>query len=239
MLAEEDLLDHRLAVECVGDRLANPNVTERLRSRVQAVKADAEGGSPHVLVAGIADPVPAPRGHGALFEIALLELLTDLVGHLAREDAIDEPRQPGGAVKGVRVGGQNDLFSRLPANELERSGADRIGPECLALLLHDIPGHDPRVAHREHGHEGRQGLVQHHLDGVAVGRREARNGAGSSQDEVLRALDAREQVCRGGLGFGVQNPCERKDDIVGGHLTAVMELDALPERESPREAIPR
>src|SRR5262249_36331411 len=135
MTAGEGVLDRRLAVERVRDRLAHEGAGQAARPRVEPVEADAEGRPPHVLVARVGALAPAERRHRALLEIAVLELLAHGVVRLAGEDPVHDARQARRALERVGVPGEHDLLPALPADEPERPGPDRRGAERVALLL--------------------------------------------------------------------------------------------------------
>jgi hypothetical protein len=224
----------------VDQGLAHPLVVERLDLGVQAVEPHAHHRSLHVDVIASRDHLPVVlHRNRRVLEIAAAELLVHDVQPLAGEDPVHERRQARRAVEVVAVRAEDDLFPAIPAHELERTGADRVRAEGVALLLHELLGDDLGVSDGEDRDERRHRFLELDLDGVAVGRGEPRHLPRLAFPELAGALDAEEQIRRPRLHLGVQDARERVDDVLRGHFATMVESHALSEREGPREPIAR
>ncbi len=240
VLTEVDVLDDRLAVDGVKKGLAHPPVAERLHPRVEAVEAHAAHGPLHVdvAVAGAESPSIGVRRQRRVLQTAPQELLVHRVALVAREDPEDETRELRRPFEVLDVRGQHDLLSALPAEEPERSAADRLGAEGLALSLDHVPRNDLGVADGEDRDERGQRLVESDLDGMPVERHESGYRPGDAFSELPGPPDAEEQVGRAGTRLGIDETGERVHDVVRGDLAPVVELRALAKLERPREPVP-
>src|SRR5262249_52636348 len=178
----------------------------------------AEGWPTDELIARIAELVAAPGRHGTLLEAALLELATDQIVGLPGKYAIDESRQARRTVERLRIGSEDDLLAPLPADEPERPRPDGFCSEGVPPALHYVHRDDLGVTHRQHGHEGREGFVQHDADRMPIDSGQPGHRARLPVRKFLCALDPAQEVRRGGFRPGVEEPRERIDDILGCHL---------------------
>ena len=112
-------------------------------------------------------------------------------------------------------------------------------PKRLPLLLHELARHDLRLAHRQDRDEGHAGLRQRRRERCGGRRRQARDLGRAPLPKLRRALDSHEVVGAARAGPGIQEPREGVDDVVRRHLPAVVEPDALPEGECPRQPVAR
>src|SRR5262249_61145637 len=111
--------------------------------------------------------------------------------------------------------------------------------ETIGVALDDLLRRDLGVAHGEHGDERQRRIAHDPLDGVTVERREAGDDSGAAVAELTGALDRAEEISGSRPRARIENPGERVHDVLGRDLAAVMELDALPEHERPRQAVAR
>src|SRR5207248_11353020 len=136
-------LDDRLAVDGVDERLADEPVSERLHAHVEAVEADREHRPFDIALAGSGDRFAVvAMGRRRVLQVAALELLVHGVELLAREDAIDEPRQSRRALEVIRICREHQLAPALPLHEPERPRPHRRRAEGVALLLDDLARHN-------------------------------------------------------------------------------------------------
>src|SRR5207245_2305202 len=152
--AEVDLLDDRLAIDGGEDRLADAAVVERLDPSVEAVEPHAELRTPYVdVTAAHHGPAVVARRWRRVLELALLEFLVHVVELAAREDPVDETREPRRTVEVGGVRRQDDLSPALPALEAERAGAAGVAEEVgrprfqarveqARQRVHDVVGRD-------------------------------------------------------------------------------------------------
>ena len=238
--AEVDLLDDRLAIDGGEDRLANAAVVERLDPSVEAVEPHAELRTPYVdVTAAHHGPAVVARRWRRVLELALLEFLVHVVELAAREDPVDETREPRRTVEVGGVRRQDDLSPALPALEAERAGADGPEAEGHRVALGDVTRHDLGLADGEHGDERERRLGERDLHGVTVERLEADHAGRLPAAELGGAADVAEEVGRPRFQARVEQARQRVHDVVGRDLAAVVEVNTLAQGERPREPVAR
>jgi hypothetical protein len=93
------------------------------------------------------------------------------------------------------------------------------------------------VAHGEQAREAGERLLEHDLHGVGIHRGEARHRLRAPVTKLGAPLDDGEGVRGSGFHAGIENARQREHDVVGRHLAPVVELDALAQRERPRQPV--
>src|SRR5439155_1344371 len=131
-----DVLHELLAIDGVDERLAHSTVVEGLDARVKPIKAHADHRPLHVDVAWVGQAAAIlAGGYGCILEVALQKLGVHRVKLLAEENSIHESRETRCSAEIVGARAEHDLLAPLPALELERPRADRLGAERVAQLL--------------------------------------------------------------------------------------------------------
>ena len=227
--ALEHVLDQRLFVDRVVDRLAHPLVGERAFLGVEDEEPQVRPGLlidlELVVVAELAEIVRRNLDHQV---DAARQHLGD-AGIGIGDRAVDDGLQRRRAVPVVLVAGDDDAGVGVPVLELEGAGARRIAAEVLAVLLHrgrrdDQPGRIGEV-----GEERGVGRVELELDGLGVDRGGRLDGR-EEEGERERA-GAVERMAL------VEHPVEGELDRLGIERRPVVELDALAKVEGVGQAV--
>src|SRR5262249_38895389 len=167
-----------------------------------------------------------------------VELVVHRVALVARENPEDEARELRRSLEVLDVRGQHDLLPVLPAKELERSAADRLGAERFALSLDQVSRNDLGVADREDRHERGERLVKCDFDGMSIERDEPRHGPRAAFPELASPSDPDEEVGGFRTRPRIEESRERIDHVIRGDLASVMELGALAKLECPGKPVP-
>ena len=228
-VAEPDVVDHELAVDGIGDRLANLLIVQ---SGLLGVDQQLDHGADHLVALGghldrgqLRQLLGVAVGHGPEARHVRFALLQRsgarcLVVDEAHDDAI-EIRQPLAPV--VRVLVEAHEFAAPPLDELEGAGADRavgVGVGLDVALAEDVLGqHRALVARQRRQHVGR-GVVELEDRRVVVGRfdrRDVAEGADAARMRLLQHLHDGELHVGGREGLAV----------VEFHVLAQLEGDGL------------
>ena len=220
-IAVVDRLGDQVAVDGEEHRLAHLALGE---DRIAHV--DLQGGRPHGFLvalgrgdelAGRGQPLDVGRRHGiehADMDVARLHRrgAAGRIAHVADDQPVEVGLvlAPVGVVLDVLEMAAAHPFLELPRARADRRVVGRVGDGIAAGI--DVLGHDVvHVAAEQRGEEElRHRLAEAHHDGVGVGRGNAREvGEG------------------GGRGVLLPDLVDRIDDVVDGHVLAVVELHAL------------
>ena len=132
---------------------------------------------------------------------------------------------------------EHEALADGPLGELEGAGADRLFAEVAAGGVHRFLGHDRGEVQRHHVQEGGVGAAEGDLDGGRVDDLDTVERGGGAVGHGVVALDRAEEAGAGGLGLGVGDAVEGVFHVLGGHLAAVVELDAGAEVEGEGLAV--
>jgi len=113
------------------------------------------------------------RRHRCVFEISFQKLVMHGIALIAWKDPVRQARELRRPVEVLGVCAEDDLLAPPPAEEPERSGADGMGTEGLALSLDHVFRHDLGVPDGDDRDERRVGLAERHLHRVTIEHGEA------------------------------------------------------------------
>ena len=238
-----DQLDDAVLVDRHVDGLADLHIVERRHLRVHR---DVAG----VQLAALDDArLLLGIGHHLLefcrrnavaryVDLALLQaqqrddrLLPDLEGDLV------EMRQALAPI--VRIALEDEVLAERPIGQLVGAGADRMLAEIGAVFLDLLLRHDMREVDRHDMQEGGVGPGQLELHRIGIDDGDAFQALGRSGGNGVIAFDRGEEAGAGALRLGVGDAVERVFHVVGGHLAAVVELDAVAQLEGEGLAVRR
>ena len=135
--APVEIVDHGLAVEPVGDGLADGWIAERLDVLVDAEEPDVEGGAPEHLQLGVILDDRDVLRLDEVVPVNLAGLQRLQPGGVVRDGQEDERLQVRGFAPVVLVAREHQPVAAVPLLQRVRSGAGRV-LECVAALVDQV-----------------------------------------------------------------------------------------------------
>ena len=132
---------------------------------------------------------------------------------------------------------EDEALAQGPLGEAEGAGADRVLAEVLAMLLDGLLRHGMGEVERHDVEEGGVGAREGEADGAVVDHLDAGEALGVTSRHLVEARDHAEEPSTRALRLGADDAVDRVLDVVGHQLAAVVEGDALLEREGVGEAV--
>jgi hypothetical protein len=225
----EDALDQCFLVDGVVDRLPHPHVLERTFAGVQDQEPQVR---PRLFMeleaAGLAQQVHRV-GRNLDHQVEAAGQQLGQAGVSIGQRAEDHCLELRGAVPVVWIALDHDLGVALPFGEAVGAGADGLAAKVLAALADGFWRYDQPGRIGEVGQQRGVGFLQVEDDSARVGGFGAFDGAEEEGEREGAGVVLRVLV--------VQHAVEVELDRLGVERRAVVELDAMPEREGIGPAV--
>src|SRR5215831_18651164 len=236
-----DLVHNLFFVHRKLEGSAHSCIVEGLEARVKADIEQAEGGFTEALVLVVLRVDTDLFGFGArdqrIFKLPLEELVKYLLKR--RTDLENHRVEKWSALVVPVVGLQDDLLVRLPPLQFERTSPHRRAAKVLFFAFNLLAGYHSGIRHAEHRKQRSKWLIKRNLQGIAINRLQPLHAWTGPLHKIVGALDASQKFRQWSGLFGVQQACERIDEILRCHLSTIMKLHAMAQGECPGAPITR